>query len=124
MDHDGSRYDHIFFQTIFEFLLPFLLEKDWNVLFLGQRGSTTPSAMLASRLSKRAKLQEELRNIERQVISSFSSLFFSPNFIRIRLCFIFLFLVLNISGKLNAGVCYGDKLFTGSKPMRQRFERF
>ncbi|XWS31425.1 hypothetical protein CRYUN_Cryun23aG0074500 [Craigia yunnanensis] len=33
----------------------------------GQRGSTTPSAMLASLLSRRAKLQEELRYIERQV---------------------------------------------------------
>ncbi|XP_022769865.1 chromatin modification-related protein MEAF6-like isoform X2 [Durio zibethinus] len=33
----------------------------------GQRRSTTPSAMLASLLSRRAKLQEERRNIERQV---------------------------------------------------------
>ncbi|TYI75051.1 hypothetical protein E1A91_D07G248200v1 [Gossypium mustelinum] len=35
--------------------------------FLGQRGSSTPSAMLATLLSRRAKLQEELGNIERQV---------------------------------------------------------
>ncbi|KAA3459343.1 chromatin modification-related protein MEAF6-like isoform X3 [Gossypium australe] len=35
----------------------------------GQRGSSTPSAMLATLLSRRAKLQEELGNIERQVIS-------------------------------------------------------
>ncbi|KAH1128903.1 hypothetical protein J1N35_000281 [Gossypium stocksii] len=33
----------------------------------GQRGSSTPSAMLATLLSRRAKLQEELGNIERQV---------------------------------------------------------
>ncbi|XP_022728374.1 chromatin modification-related protein MEAF6-like isoform X2 [Durio zibethinus] len=33
----------------------------------GPRGLSTPSAMLASLLSRRAKLQEELRNIERQV---------------------------------------------------------
>nr|KJB26001.1 hypothetical protein B456_004G220900 [Gossypium raimondii] len=32
----------------------------------GQRGSATPSTMLASLLNKRAKLQEELRSIERQ----------------------------------------------------------
>ncbi|PPR88217.1 hypothetical protein GOBAR_AA32478 [Gossypium barbadense] len=33
----------------------------------GQRGSSNPSAMLATLLSRRAKLQEELGNIERQV---------------------------------------------------------
>ncbi|KAG8640195.1 chromatin modification-related protein MEAF6 isoform X2 [Manihot esculenta] len=33
----------------------------------GQRVSSNPSAMLASLLSKRAKLHEELRNIEKQV---------------------------------------------------------
>ncbi|KAF2320415.1 hypothetical protein GH714_027448 [Hevea brasiliensis] len=33
----------------------------------GQRGSSNPSAVLASLLSKRAKLHEELRNIEKQV---------------------------------------------------------
>ncbi|XP_039000878.1 chromatin modification-related protein MEAF6-like [Hibiscus syriacus] len=33
----------------------------------GQRGPSTPSAMLASLLSRRAKHQEEHRNIERQV---------------------------------------------------------
>ncbi|KAK9287730.1 hypothetical protein L1049_016170 [Liquidambar formosana] len=33
----------------------------------GQRGSTNPTAMLASLVGKREKLQEELRNIEKQV---------------------------------------------------------
>ncbi|PKI50188.1 chromatin modification-related protein MEAF6 isoform X1 [Punica granatum] len=33
----------------------------------GQKGTGNPSAMMASLLSKRAKLQEELRNIEKQV---------------------------------------------------------
>ncbi|OAY34591.1 chromatin modification-related protein eaf6 [Manihot esculenta] len=33
----------------------------------GQRGSSNPSAMLTSLLSKRAKLQKELRKIEKQV---------------------------------------------------------
>ncbi|OVA09394.1 Histone H4 acetyltransferase [Macleaya cordata] len=33
----------------------------------GQRGSSNPSAMLASLMSKREKLQEELRSIEKQV---------------------------------------------------------
>ncbi|KAF8392201.1 hypothetical protein HHK36_022543 [Tetracentron sinense] len=33
----------------------------------GQRASSNPSAMLASLMSKREKLQEELRNIEKQV---------------------------------------------------------
>ncbi|XP_012085326.1 chromatin modification-related protein MEAF6 isoform X2 [Jatropha curcas] len=33
----------------------------------GQRGSSNPSAMLASLISKRNKLHEELRNIEKQV---------------------------------------------------------
>nr|DAD36773.1 TPA_asm: hypothetical protein HUJ06_007414 [Nelumbo nucifera] len=33
----------------------------------GQRTSSNPSAMLASLMSKREKLQEELRNIEKQV---------------------------------------------------------
>ncbi|KAG6668640.1 hypothetical protein CIPAW_01G185000 [Carya illinoinensis] len=33
----------------------------------GQRGSTNPTALLQSLLSKREKLQEELRNIEKQV---------------------------------------------------------
>lgn len=33
----------------------------------GQRGSSTPSAVLASLLIKRAKLHEELRTIEKQV---------------------------------------------------------
>lgn len=37
-------------------------------MFLGQRGSTNPTALLQSLLSKREKLQEELRNIEKQVI--------------------------------------------------------
>ncbi|KAK4273045.1 hypothetical protein QN277_021516 [Acacia crassicarpa] len=32
-----------------------------------QKGTTNPSAMLASLLSRRAKLHEELRNIEKQV---------------------------------------------------------
>ncbi|KAE9463846.1 hypothetical protein C3L33_04241, partial [Rhododendron williamsianum] len=36
---------------------------------LGQRHSSNPSAMLAAVLCKRAKLHEELRNIEKQVIS-------------------------------------------------------
>ncbi|XP_041007065.1 chromatin modification-related protein eaf6 isoform X2 [Juglans microcarpa x Juglans regia] len=36
-------------------------------MFLGQRGSTNPTALLQSLLSKREKLQEELRNIEKQV---------------------------------------------------------
>ncbi|KAJ6681214.1 CHROMATIN MODIFICATION MEAF6-LIKE PROTEIN [Salix koriyanagi] len=33
----------------------------------GQRGSSNPAAMLASLLNKRAKLHEDLRNIEKQV---------------------------------------------------------
>ncbi|XP_042513276.1 uncharacterized protein LOC122088165 isoform X5 [Macadamia integrifolia] len=33
----------------------------------GQRASSNPSAMLASLMSKRVKLHEELRNIEKQV---------------------------------------------------------
>uniref|UniRef100_A0A2P2Q321 Chromatin modification-related protein MEAF6-like n=1 Tax=Rhizophora mucronata TaxID=61149 RepID=A0A2P2Q321_RHIMU len=33
----------------------------------GQRGASNPSAMLASLLSKRSKLHEELRSIEKQV---------------------------------------------------------
>ncbi|QCE06392.1 chromatin modification-related protein MEAF6 isoform X1 [Vigna unguiculata] len=33
----------------------------------GQKGTVNPSAMLASLLSRRAKLHEELRNIEKQV---------------------------------------------------------
>ncbi|OAY64099.1 Chromatin modification-related protein MEAF6, partial [Ananas comosus] len=33
----------------------------------GHRGASNPSAMLAALVSKRAKLQEELRSIERQV---------------------------------------------------------
>ncbi|XP_057965606.1 uncharacterized protein LOC131156161 isoform X2 [Malania oleifera] len=33
----------------------------------GQRGATTPSVMLASLISKRGKLHDELRNIEKQV---------------------------------------------------------
>ncbi|CAJ2627658.1 unnamed protein product [Trifolium pratense] len=33
----------------------------------GQKGTLNPSAMLASLLSRRAKLHEELRNIEKQV---------------------------------------------------------
>ncbi|XP_065873199.1 uncharacterized protein [Euphorbia lathyris] len=33
----------------------------------GQRGASNPSAMLATLLGKRAKLHEELRNIEKQV---------------------------------------------------------
>lgn len=46
---------------------------------LGQKGTVNPSAMLASLLSKRAKLHEELRSIEKQVaftvfVSGFCSL--------------------------------------------------
>ncbi|XP_022758406.1 uncharacterized protein LOC111305288 isoform X4 [Durio zibethinus] len=45
----------------------------------GQRGSSTPSAMLASLLSRRAKLQEELRNIERQVYDMETSYLQDPS---------------------------------------------
>ncbi|XP_039027502.1 uncharacterized protein LOC120161294 isoform X2 [Hibiscus syriacus] len=46
----------------------------------GQRGSTTtPSAMLASLLNRRAKLQEELRNIERQVYDMETSYLQDPS---------------------------------------------
>ncbi|XVF71996.1 hypothetical protein PTKIN_Ptkin12aG0085600 [Pterospermum kingtungense] len=45
----------------------------------GQRGSTTPSAMLASLLSGRSKLQEELRNIERQVYDMETSYLQDPS---------------------------------------------
>ncbi|XP_017975912.1 PREDICTED: chromatin modification-related protein MEAF6 isoform X3 [Theobroma cacao] len=34
---------------------------------LGQRGSANPAAMLASLMTKRDKLQDDLRNIEKQV---------------------------------------------------------
>ncbi|OMO95464.1 Histone H4 acetyltransferase, NuA4 complex, Eaf6 [Corchorus olitorius] len=34
---------------------------------LGQRGTANPAAMLASLMTKREKLQDELRNIEKQV---------------------------------------------------------
>lgn len=36
---------------------------------LGQRVGSNPAAMLATLMGKREKLQEELRNIEKQVIS-------------------------------------------------------
>jgi hypothetical protein len=39
--------------------------------FSGQKGSSNPSAMLTSLLSRRAKLHEELRNIEKQVFFFF-----------------------------------------------------
>ncbi|XVF32399.1 hypothetical protein REPUB_Repub17cG0078900 [Reevesia pubescens] len=45
----------------------------------GQRGSSTPSAMLASLLSRRAKLQEDLRNIEKQVYDMETSYLQDPN---------------------------------------------
>ncbi|XWS46969.1 hypothetical protein CRYUN_Cryun14cG0113500 [Craigia yunnanensis] len=45
----------------------------------GQRGSSTPSAMLASLLSRRAKLQEELRNIERQMYDMETSYLQDPS---------------------------------------------
>ncbi|KAL4325131.1 hypothetical protein GQ457_11G003230 [Hibiscus cannabinus] len=46
----------------------------------GQRGSTTaPSTMLASLLNRRAKLQEELRNIERQVYDMETSYLHDPS---------------------------------------------
>ncbi|OMP03100.1 hypothetical protein CCACVL1_02567 [Corchorus capsularis] len=45
----------------------------------GQRGLSTPSAMLASLLSKRAKLQEELRIIERQVYDMETSYLQDPS---------------------------------------------
>ncbi|GKV01888.1 hypothetical protein SLEP1_g14401 [Rubroshorea leprosula] len=45
----------------------------------GQRSSSTPSAMMASLLSRRAKLQEELRNIERQVYDMETSYLHDPN---------------------------------------------
>ncbi|KAK8650747.1 hypothetical protein V6N13_140373 [Hibiscus sabdariffa] len=46
----------------------------------GQRGSTTaPSTMLASLLNRRAKLQEELRNIERQVYDMETSYLQDPS---------------------------------------------
>lgn len=41
------------------------------IMVLGQKGTANPSAMMASLLSKRAKLQEELRNIEKQVRALF-----------------------------------------------------
>ncbi|WRX07697.1 Chromatin modification-related protein Eaf6 - like 1 [Theobroma cacao] len=45
----------------------------------GQRGSSTPSVVLPSLLSKRAKLQEELRNIERQVYDMETSYLQDPS---------------------------------------------
>ncbi|KAL9662389.1 hypothetical protein QQ045_027222 [Rhodiola kirilowii] len=45
----------------------------------GQRGSTNPSAMLASLLVKRAKLHEELRNIEKQVYEMETSYLQDPS---------------------------------------------
>ncbi|KAA3468888.1 chromatin modification-related protein MEAF6-like isoform X2 [Gossypium australe] len=45
----------------------------------GQRGSATPSTMLASLLNKRAKLQEELRSIERQVYDMETSYLQDPS---------------------------------------------
>ncbi|XP_021898456.1 chromatin modification-related protein MEAF6 [Carica papaya] len=45
----------------------------------GQRGSTNPSAMLASLLGRRAKLQEELRSIERQVYDMETSYLQDPS---------------------------------------------
>jgi hypothetical protein len=39
-------------------------------IVLGQKGTVNPSAMLASLLSRRAKLHEELRSIEKQVTFS------------------------------------------------------
>ncbi|XVF80980.1 hypothetical protein PTKIN_Ptkin15bG0119700 [Pterospermum kingtungense] len=45
----------------------------------GQRGSSTPSAMMASMLSRRTKLQEELRNIERQVYDMETSYLQDPS---------------------------------------------
>ncbi|GMI76125.1 hypothetical protein like AT4G14385 [Hibiscus trionum] len=46
----------------------------------GQRGSATaPSTMLASLLNRRAKLQEELRNIERQVYDMETSYLQDPS---------------------------------------------
>ncbi|XP_019059482.1 PREDICTED: chromatin modification-related protein MEAF6-like [Tarenaya hassleriana] len=45
----------------------------------GQRGSTNPSAMMASLLSRRAKLQDELRGIERQVYDMETSYLQDPS---------------------------------------------
>jgi hypothetical protein len=39
-------------------------------IVLGQKGTVNPSAMLASLLSRRAKLHEELHSIEKQVTFS------------------------------------------------------
>ncbi|XP_071938655.1 uncharacterized protein [Coffea arabica] len=45
----------------------------------GQRTSSTPSAVLASLLCKRAKLHEELRNIEKQVYDMETSYLQDPS---------------------------------------------
>ena len=42
---------------------------------LGHRNSNNPSVVLASLLSKRAKLHEELRGIEKQVVFQFSTFY-------------------------------------------------
>lgn len=56
----------------FEVLIFSVFNYDFD--FSGQRGSTNPSAILASLLVKRAKLHEELRNIEKQVSALFLNL--------------------------------------------------